>query len=283
MIKLSAGNKAVVLALALLFAGCRQDSAGRHYLDLEDDIQNLISEENTIGFSPLLDRTGRMAQENWKYTDIIKNVLIREGLIEPYSTADDVFRELNRRYLRWNDVPALETLLTVARAAKLGYLIVVSVEDVAVVDDYPQITIGLRIYRVRDGRILYYDESTAAASANQYNVPGRRKKTRMELTVEICERLIEKFAENIEPHLKSIKGRKVEKVRRMLKESEALGLNDPDARWIKESRSLLDGAAGADGAKLRDVRTIFQIENKLHSMILDYKVKAKIIEMVKKP
>lgn len=282
---MSGGNKvlaAALLALACLFSGCRQ-TAPNPYVNLEEDLRKLISEENTIGFSPLIDRSGRLTRENWKYTDIIKNVLIREGLIEPYSTADDVFRELNRRYLRWNDVPALETLLDAAGRVHLDYLIVMSIEDYAVTD-YPRITIGMRIYRVRDGRLLYYDEQPGEAVGNQYNIPGMSKKSEMELTVESSEPLIERFAANIEPYLKAIKESKIKKVRNMIKESETLGLREPDAKWIRESLSLLEDAEEAgDRVRLRDVRCIFQIENRLHAMIVDYRVKQEIGDLAQKP
>lgn len=276
---MSAGNRWLGLGLLLALAGlaCTPESS-HHYADIAGDIEKIVSGQHPIGMFPFIDHTGTAGAVRWRSSDVIKYAFIRGGLVDAFAAAD-VYSAFNRGFIRWNDTVDIREGLELARQVHLEYAVIGSIEEYNATE-YPQVTLALRIFRVSDGKMLYYAEQSGAAPENRYNIPGRRKKSVEELLAEVCTRLVAQLAADIQPVLATIKQVHLPGIREMLLTAGAYNLAENEQQYLKENSAIIESFADDDAApQLAEVRTILQVENRLHEIMLAHKVEQRIIDL----
>lgn len=274
-----AGNRwlAAGLLLALTGLAC-QPEATHHYVNITGDIEKIVSGQHTVGMFPFIDHTGAAGDVRWRSSDVIKYAFIRGGLVDAFAAAD-IYAAFNRSFIRWNETMDIREGLALARELRLEYAIIGSIEEYTTTG-YPQVTLALRIFRVRDGKMLYYAEQGGAAPENQYNIPGRPKKSVEELIAEVCAQLVAQLAADIQPALTTIKQEHLLGIREMLKTAAAYKLEEQEQRYVTEQAALIESYLANDAApKLNEVRTILQFENRLHELLLAHKVEQQILDL----
>lgn len=274
-----AGNRWLGLGLVLALTGlaCRPDST-HHYVNITGEIEKIVSGQHTVGMFPFIDNTGAAGEMRWRSSDVIKYAFIRGGLVDSFAAAD-IYAAFNRSFIRWNETVDIREGLQLAKQLRLEYAIIGSIEEYTTTG-YPQVTLALRIFRVGDGKLLYYAEQSGAAPENQYNIPGRPKKSVEELLSEVCAQLVAQLAEDIQPALTTIKQEHLLGIREMLKTAEAYKLEENERQYLAENTALIESFLADEAApKLADVRTILQFENRLHELLLAHKVEQRILEL----